>query len=239
MELSLVFIGGLLGSSHCVGMCGGFAVSIGTGASRIRQNFARQLVYSMGRILTYAFLGALAGFAGASLKTHAGTFINVSAALSMIAGGLLLWQGVSLLGIFSPKKPQAAQHAPCLTGGLLSTFLQSPHLFDMFIAGVITGFLPCGLVYAFLTYASVSGNFLTGAMMMAAFGLGTVPLMVVSGLSISALSVPLREKFYRAAAVIVILTGVLTIGRGVAFASGVASSSPITCPFCDSEVIHE
>lgn len=62
MELSLIFLSGLLGSAHCIGMCGGFALSIGVGSKSWKNNLARQTVYTLGRAFTYAFLGALVGF---------------------------------------------------------------------------------------------------------------------------------------------------------------------------------
>lgn len=231
MEYALILMGGLLGSSHCVGMCGGFALSIGANASRVRQNVTRQLVYSSGRIFTYAFLGAVVGFAGSRLKDYAGTFVNVSAALSIFAGGLLLLQGLSILG-WGPWKSTQENGTPCLMGGFLRTFLLSSRLFDMLIAGILTGFLPCGLVYAFLALASASGDLLTGALVMTVFGLGTIPLMVATGISASAISIHARQHLFRIAAVLVMLTGILTISRGVVFAASDVTSSPVPCPFC-------
>lgn len=231
MDYALILLGGLLGSSHCVGMCGGFALSIGAEASRVRNNVTRQLVYSAGRIFTYAFLGAVVGFAGERLKAHAGTFVNVSAALSIFAGGLLVLQGLSILG-FGPFKSTTENGAPCLMGGFLRTFLLSPRLADVLIAGLLTGFLPCGLVYAFLALASATGHLFAGAFVMVVFGLGTVPLMVATGISASAISIHARRHLFRIAAVLVMLTGILTISRGVAFATSDIDSSPISCPFC-------
>jgi sulfite exporter TauE/SafE len=231
MEYALILLGGLLGSSHCVGMCGGFALSIGANTPRVRQNAVRQLVYSAGRIFTYAFLGAVAGFGGARLSDYAGTFVNVSAALSIFAGGLLLLQGLSVLG-WLPWKTTTDNGAPCLMGGFLRTFLLSERLFDMLIAGILTGFLPCGLVYAFLALATATGHVLSGALVMTVFGLGTVPLMVATGISASAISIHARQQLFRAAAVLVMLTGLLTISRGVAFATSQTHRSPIPCPFC-------
>ncbi|MBD3671987.1 MAG: sulfite exporter TauE/SafE family protein [Planctomycetaceae bacterium] len=238
MEYVLILIGGLLGSSHCVGMCGGFALSIGSNSQSAMSNTGRQLVYSLGRIFTYAFLGAVAGFAGASLKNYAGTLINVSAFLSIAAGLLLVWQGLSIIG-WVPGTETSTSGAPCLMGSFFRNFLLSSRSSDMLIAGILTGFLPCGLVYAFLALASATGNFLSGALVMTLFGLGTVPLMVLTGLSVSALSIGKRQQLFRAAAVVVILTGVLTVSRGVAFAASRQSSSPVPCPFCHTDTASE
>jgi uncharacterized protein len=67
IDLSLMFVGGLLGSGHCIGMCGAFAVAIGWPAERPVHNLFRQSVYSLGRLSSYVFLGAVAGFAGERL----------------------------------------------------------------------------------------------------------------------------------------------------------------------------
>src|SRR5271165_7145734 len=99
LQLPLVFLGGLLGSAHCVGMCGGFALSIGMGAPSLGSNLQRQLTYTLGRVLTYAFLGVVAGYAGFWLSRKTGTLVNVQAGLSMVAGGLLVFQGLLALGL--------------------------------------------------------------------------------------------------------------------------------------------
>ena len=93
IELPLVFLGGLLGSAHCIGMCGGFAVSIGLGSSGLAANVRRQLVYTSGRIFTYSFFGIAAGYAGYWMAGRARIWINAQAVLSLIAGIVLLAQG--------------------------------------------------------------------------------------------------------------------------------------------------
>ena len=107
LQLPLVFLGGLLGSAHCVGMCGGFALSIGIGARSVGANLHRQLLYTLGRVLTYAFLGVVAGYAGFWLSRKAGTLVNVQAGLSIVAGALLVFQGLLALGIV-PRRVFAA-----------------------------------------------------------------------------------------------------------------------------------
>src|SRR6516162_3919848 len=99
IELPLIFLGGLLGSAHCVGMCGGFALTIGVGAPSFFSNLARQLAYTLGRVLTYSFFGVVAGYAGLWLSRKAGTLVNVQAGLSILAGSLLVFQGLLALGV--------------------------------------------------------------------------------------------------------------------------------------------
>src|SRR4051794_22069701 len=108
IELPLVFLGGLLGSAHCVGMCGGVALSIGVGARDLGSNVLRQLMYTLGRVITYSFFGVMAGYGGFWLSRKAGTLVNVQAGLSILAGGLLVFQGLVSLGLVPKRVRRAA-----------------------------------------------------------------------------------------------------------------------------------
>jgi uncharacterized protein len=234
LQLPLVFLGGLLGSAHCVGMCGGFAISIGMGARSLSSNLQRQLLYTLGRVLTYAFFGVAAGYAGFWLSRRAGTLVNVQAGLSIVAGGLLVFQGLLALGIFPrrllPKFSVGA--APCLAGTFVGPFLASPGWSGVLLAGVLTGFLPCGLVYGFLTLASSSASILHGLLTMCAFGAGTAPLMILTGAGGSLLSHPARRHLLQVSAVCVLLTGMISVARGVMFVQFPESAAMESCPFC-------
>ena len=176
IELPLVFLGGLLGLSHCIGMCGAFAMSIGMGSSSPMQNLLRQAVYTLGRIFTYAFGGVVVAFVGLKLtRSLPGVGgLNVQAALALIAGALLIIQGLKGLGLRWPWSGQSAL-VPCGSAKLLRTFLTSPGLANVFLAGVLTGLLPCGLVYANLLLATSTASLWKAAALMAAFGAGTAP----------------------------------------------------------------
>ncbi len=226
-ELSLIFVGGLLGSSHCLGMCGPFALSIGADTPSLSNNLGRQCVYSLGRIFTYATLGACAGFGGRYLHDHAPALINIAAILAVAAGLLLLYQGLLAARVIRRRVP-SNPHAIC-SGEFLRTFLQSPGLQHVFLAGLFTGMLPCGLVYGFLALAAGSGDMAVGAMIMAVFGVGTVPLMVLTGCAGSMLNLPARKHLFRLAAWCVVLTGVVSIVRGVGFLELFGGSG---CPMC-------
>src|SRR3990172_8756063 len=97
-ELPLVFLGGLLGSSHCIGMCGPLALALGVQQSKLHENLGRQLLFSVGRITTYGFLGALAGASGWWLAERPQTLVNVQSLLSILAGLTLVWLGLSTAG---------------------------------------------------------------------------------------------------------------------------------------------
>lgn len=233
IDLPLIALGGVLGSSHCVGMCGGFAVAIGLGARSVRQNLARQLVYCSGRVFTYAFLGSAAGFAGAWFTRRSAPLVHAQAVLSLAAGVLLMVQGAWALGLF--PRPGSHGHKAgaglsCLASSFLRPFLSSPRWHHVFVAGVLNGALPCGLVYGYLALASSTASFPSGLLVMVALGLGTMPVMVLTGAGASVLSFAARQRLWRVSGVCVLLTGLLALGRGLAFWSTGGASH---CPACE------
>lgn len=238
-ELSLVLLGGLLGSSHCLGMCGGFALTVGLGASHWRANLLRQFIYTLGRVSTYMFLGAVAGFAGWRLTRWPAGGVLIQAGLALLAGVWLIWQGLESSGLWRlvtrRRNPAAVGIPLCSAKSVLSAFLQSSRPQDTLVAGVLTGFLPCGLVYAYLALAASTTHPVWGALTMGLFGLGTAPLMISTGLGASVLSLAGRRNLLRIAALAVIVTGLLTLDRGLRFAAAQwGTSAPATaCPYCE------
>ncbi len=230
MELAMIFVGGLLGSGHCVGMCGPIALSVGTPAPGWTSNLLRQVFYSGGRLFTYAVIGAVAGYAGMRLSSSVATLVNVQAGLAIVAGLLLIVQGMMAAGIISIP---VRRHLPaCLAPGLLGTFLRSPRAESAFLAGVFTGFLPCGLLYAYVALAASAGTLAGGSARMVAFGLGTVPLLVVVGNTGSLLGVKARQRALRIAACFVIVTGGVSLLRGAGYLGWHGSELAASCPMC-------
>jgi len=219
IELPLVFLGGLLGSAHCIGMCGGFAVTIGINAAGVLSNLQRQLIYTAGRIFTYSFLGIAAGYAGLWVASRATFWINAQAALCMLAGLLLTGQGLMALGLVPRRlsSKRSTGGSLCLARSFVGPFLASSRWADVLLAGVLTGFLPCGLVYGFLALASSSASLWAGLVIMILFGAGTAPLMILAGAGASLLSYARRQSLLRISAVCVCLTGLVSIARGVFF----------------------
>lgn len=234
----LIALGGILGSSHCVGMCGGFAVMLGINRTSLRENVAGQLVFSIGRMTSYASLGGIAGYSGHALASRLAETVNVPAILCLLAGLFLLWEGLHAAGLM--RRPGNVKRGPgCFFIPLFSTLLKHPALRNAFSAGVFTGFLPCGLVYAFVSLAASTGDLLHGAIVMLAFGAGTVPLMVLTGLGSMLLGTSGRRWMWRAAAWSVVVTGLLTVGRGISYLRASESVPEKRCPFCsrsDSKV---
>ncbi len=228
IELPLILISGLLGSSHCIGMCGPFAALLGGGADDWRQNAQWQLLYSLGRIFTYTTLGAMAGYGGERLAGLRPAGLNATALLALAAGVFLTYEGLITAGV-GRRLFATRGVTTCPTGGLLRSMLRHRNRQGVFLAGVATGFLPCGLVYAFLLTAARTGSLFWGAAVMAVFGCGTIPLMVASGFSPSFLPRHWQQHLFMMAGWCVVLMGALSLYRGWAF---LTVSDPTACPFC-------
>lgn len=229
MQSALIFlVGGFLGSAHCLGMCGGFAAAIGAAEIPLRHTLARQLVYTLGRIFTYAFLGAVGAAAGVYLARYRTPLIGIQQAFSILAGVIMILVALSVLGVLKLRSVFPSGVGALLTP-VFTHFLNARGWTGFFLAGLANGFLPCGLVYAFLAQAVASGDVRTGFVSMAAFGLGTGPAMIAIGCGSTLLSHRARLRVYRVAACFVLAIGVVTIKRALP-ATGAAAT-------CEHEVV--
>jgi sulfite exporter TauE/SafE len=185
--ISAALLAGLVGSPHCIGMCGGFALACGARPSHTA-------AWHAGRVLTYAVLGALAGLVGHLVPGP----LWVATVLSAL---LVVWFAAGLAGL----APEPTVKIPGLAP-LAARVAAKGDLPSRFLFGVATGLLPCGLVYATLGIAVASGDALTGALAMAAFGLGTAPLLAIFGLGIRRVA---GERIWtrRVLAVLVLVAG--------------------------------
>jgi sulfite exporter TauE/SafE len=228
----LIFAGGLLGSSHCVGMCGGFVLALGGTNQRLTANVLRQVSYGLGRVFTYTTAGVAAGYGGWRLTAETRALVNTQALLSIVAGLLLLAQGLTAAGVLRWGQPPVRSSACLLGTSLFGPLLRATRLRSVFLGGVVNGFLPCGLVYAYLALAASSGDLWRGGATMALFGLGTMPLLVLLGsCGGSLLSLAGRRRLLHGAAWCVVATGVITLLRGLEYLPWQASPAE-ACPLC-------
>lgn len=235
IEFPFIVVAGLLGSAHCIGMCGGFVISLGLHSANRRHNVARQLSFSTGRVVTYGVLGALAGFCGMRIERWSWSMNQVVSVLALVAGLFLIAQGLVSVGwVRWPSMRRAP--AACLAASIFSTFQRGSRLSDAFHLGLLTGFLPCGLLYGLLALAANTRDFLTGALVMICFGLGTIPALLLTGCGAHLLTGFWRKRLYQLAGWCLIVTGIITVSRGMDLQSFVLrTSTTADCPFCAPE----
>lgn len=233
--LPLAFMAGLLGSAHCLGMCGPFALLVG-GSRDWRRNLVRQACYTSGRVFTYGVLGAIAGFGGLRLAKWGPLATWAPAALAIGAGLVLVYQGLKLAGLIPRRRTQVKEGGVCLSGSLLATFLRDTSFTGVFLAGLLTGLLPCGLVYGMLALAASTASLPAGMLLMALFGAGTAPAMMMAGLGAPLLSVRTRRRVFGLAAWCVLFAGVVSVARGVGYLPVHGEQGEAAgCPFCAQE----
>lgn len=202
---------GLLGGGHCLGMCGGLMGALTLAIPREQRARRMQLLmaYNLGRIVSYAIAGFFSGVVGWAVANSPGaTTLRVSAALLLIAMGLYLagwWSGLTRIerlgrGLWRYLQPFATRLLP------ISSIPRA------LLLGALWGWLPCGLVYSTLLWAASQGNAIDSALLMLAFGLGTWPVLLATGLAAERTTALLRRRSVRTAGgMLVILFGLWTL----------------------------
>jgi sulfite exporter TauE/SafE len=180
MPFFLTFLMGLLGGVHCVGMCGGIlgALSAG-GPSRLRLHLA----YNLGRVFSYTLAGGVVGALGAGSMALAEqlplrVFLLAFANLMLVALGFYLLGATRILALTE----RWGQHVWRRVQPFGKRFLPVRRVTQAFPLGMLWGWLPCGLVYSALAMALSTGSIIEGGGMMLAFGLGTLPNLLLAGL---------------------------------------------------------
>jgi sulfite exporter TauE/SafE len=202
---------GLLGSLHCLGMCGPLALALPGGQAKGLEYFFGRLLYNVGRVVMYSLLGAVIGVVGGMFRIS-----GLQQWLS-IAVGILMLVGV----LFPARLAGVAGKVPgfaTLEGALrrtLSALFARRSLGVLLLIGFLNGFLPCGLVYVALGAASTTGGPAEAAVLMAGFGFGTIPAMLGVSLFGGRISGVLRAKLSRAVPVVIAMVAVLLILRGL------------------------
>lgn len=173
---------GLASGVHCVGMCGGFVAAMNSGSGSqfiplrpmrtLKERWRRPLMFNAGRITSYSIAGAIAGTIGHA----ANALFGAQAVLYVLANLLLVFIGLHLAGWFGgieklglPIWRRLQPFAARAMGG------------NAYVAGLLWGWIPCGLVYGALAVAAFAGSALGGAAAMAAYGLGTLPWLIGAG----------------------------------------------------------
>ncbi len=213
--LTAAIITGLLGSAHCFGMCGGISglFAVTTRVAPNRKQFPKAVAYNLGRVLTYAFLGvtvAVAGSAAVNWLPRLAAPMRLASGLLIILVGLQVAFGWRILTFVETAGTRLWHKVAPAAKGLVpvETLVQALGL------GLIWGLLPCGLVYSVLLIAATTAEPASGGMVMIAFGLGTMPAMIATGISAAKLAKFMSRRRIGAGLLIVLL-GIATIAMPV------------------------
>jgi sulfite exporter TauE/SafE len=215
VDLGLAFMTGLLGSGHCVGMCGSlvsaFFVRLGD-AGRLAWP---ALAYHAARIFVYVLAGCLAALLGVALIST-GIVGKAQGVLQIAAGLIVILLGLDLLGW--PLLRLSLFQAPVnLFRSIFQLASQTGAVRGASLAGLLNGLMPCAMTMAMAVKATSAASVAQGGLLMLAFGLGTLPSMMFVSLILGRLSPKMRGLLLKAAALFVIALGVMTLYQGVRF----------------------
>lgn len=228
------FVLGLLGSFHCVGMCGPIAFMLPVDRTNNYKKITQITVYHIGRLLTYSIIGLIFGLIGKSLY-----LFGFQQQLSIIIGIIMI------LIVIIPEKTfnkynlsKPIYKAISKVKSALGTAFKKKTTDTFLTIGFLNGFLPCGLVYMALFGAIAGGDALKGSLYMAVFGLGTIPLMTTAIYFSQFLKGAARQKIQKIIPVFVVIIGVLFIIRGMGLDIPYLSPAAITDTTSSSVECH-
>ena len=232
MLLSAIIFG-LLGSFHCIGMCGPIAFMLPIDRKNKTKGFFQILSYHLGRLFTYSLIGLLFGFLGRGFY-----FFGFQQQLSIIVGILMI------ITIIFPKILQKLSLSKKISTlvlkikNSLGKELKKKGNDTFFTIGFLNGFLPCGLVYMAVFGAIATSNAFTGSLYMFLFGLGTIPLMTAFVYLGNFTKGNFRKNIQKAIPVMVVFIGVLFIIRGLGLGIPYVSPAPVLDMVTNNAVCH-
>ena len=232
MLLSAIIFG-LLGSFHCIGMCGPIAFMLPIDRANKTKGFFQILSYHLGRLFTYSLIGLLFGFLGRGFY-----FFGFQQQLSIIVGVLMI------ITIVFPKILQKLSLSKKISTlvlkikNSLGKELKKKGNDTFFTIGFLNGFLPCGLVYMAVFGALATSNAFTGSLYMFLFGLGTIPLMTAFVYLGNFTKGNFRKNIQKAIPILVVFIGVLFIVRGLGLGIPYVSPVPVLDMVTNNAVCH-
>lgn len=211
---------GFFGSAHCIGMCGPIAIALPYPNANVSYFLAGRIIYNLGRLTTYSFIGAVFGLLGSRL-----VIAGFQQTITITVGVIIL------LVILTPMryKSKFYQHkfvqkisSPIKSG--ISELFKQGTIAAMFLIGLLNGLLPCGLVYVAIAGAIASGDAISGMIFMVLFGLGTFPAMFAATIFGKFINLNIRRKINQAIPALAVILAILFILRGLAL--GIPYISP-------------
>jgi len=232
MEIWTGFVIGLLGSVHCIGMCGPIVLALPSTSNSNWVVLFTRLLYNLGRVLTYAFLGAVFGLFGSRL-----VLIGLQQNVSVIIGVIIL------TAVLMPAKyknymarTKIYQSFNSLIKSSFAKLMSRKANSSFLLFGIINGFLPCGFVYVAIGGAVATENVLSGTLFMALFGLGTFPIMLAASILGKHINASIRSKINKIMPVLAVILAIIFILRGLNL--GIPYLSPkLSSPQVNTEVI--
>lgn len=223
MLLSALILG-LMGSLHCVGMCGPIAFMLPVDRTNNYKKFGQIFIYHFGRLLAYGIIGLVFGLLGKGLSIFGmQQKLSIAIGIIMILIVLIPYQTFNKYNLSKPIYKVISKVKNQLGKELKK---KSP---DTFLTiGFLNGFLPCGLVYMALFGSIAMGDALQGSLYMMLFGVGTLPLMTATIYFSNLLKGGIRQKVQKAIPVFVIIIGALFILRGLGLGIPYVSPAPVT-----------
>ncbi len=218
---ALIF--GLLGSFHCIGMCGPIAFMLPVDRSNSYKKVSQVAVYHFGRLLAYSVMGLFFGLVGKSLY-----IFGIQQQLSIVIGItiiIVVLMPYKTFNKYNFSKP--LYKVVSKVKSALGKALKKKTTDSFLTIGFLNGFLPCGLVYMAVFGALASGNALQGSLYMFLFGLGTIPLMTTAIYLGRFLNSTIKQRIQKAIPVFVILIGALFIIRGLGLGIPYLSPAPV------------
>ncbi|MBF0401287.1 MAG: sulfite exporter TauE/SafE family protein [Magnetococcales bacterium] len=215
IDLWLTFLAALLGSGHCIGMCGGIAAACSLSGARgaeqsLWRAWQRPLLYTLGRVGTYMVLGALTGWLG-SLALLQLRPMQWNGLPHLAVGVTMVIMGIHTSGLFS----LAAGGQGGWFFGWSRSVSEAKRFWQPLGMGVLTGLLPCSLHWAFQAQAFATASLLGGMTVLLAFALGTLPAMWGFALLSTWLDRRARQRVMQVAGLLIVLMGALSIKRGI------------------------
>lgn len=213
VDLGSVFLLGLLGTGHCIGMCGAFALAVSAGAPRASTLFWRHLCYQLGKATSYLFVAVIL-LVGSTWLAGRNPVAPLQTTLGWIVGLAMMLMGAAYVLEWRVPTGWSARWngaAPCRA---LATLWRSPSLLRNVLAGWVNGFLPCGLSLMAILYLVGTNSAVTVVAGAYVFGLATLPGLFAVGLLGQRLGLVGRRWLLRLGGVALIGLGVLTVTRG-------------------------
>lgn len=210
---------GLMGSFHCAGMCGPIAIALPLYGNSTGQKVLGSVLYNIGRVITYAIMGAVFGLLGQGLQ-----LMGFQRVISIMMGAIMII-AVLFPSLFGNKHLGSGM-VPFVEKlkQKLGKLFTVKSFSGLFLIGLLNGLLPCGLVYIAIAGSIGAGSAVMGALYMTLFGLGTMPMLLAINLSGGFISATLRQKVNKLIPALVVIVGILFILRGLSL--GIPYVSP-------------